>query len=283
MERFISQVCGYVFPRHPSLGEVDGMKSVGGSAVPSVGADGQSAYTMEHMLPILKRYGLLAIASILRMISSIIVRVIRWWYAAQRCVELEGFHKRILLELFRRQEILGCKEALATGAVGDGEPRFLAVNSELGALAVLWESEGKHLWACKDPEQIYGVIRDLVDFQVEVMHHDRSLIYAEDYIRDRPEILVNRIVGHIQYLFEIKTLDGVLPRLNQVYLFVEEMRNFLTTMRSAVQVRPGFANSPAVTNSMLLAEIQRRVTLHHSPSRSGDVASPSHSIPMKAI
>lgn len=48
------------------------------------------------------------------------------------------------------------------------------------------------------------------------MHHDQSLIYAENYILDRPEILVNRIVGHIQYLFEIKTLDGVLPRLNQV-------------------------------------------------------------------
>lgn len=59
MERFISQVCGYVFPRHPSLGEVDGMKSVGGSAVPNVDANGQSAYTMEHMLPILKRYVLL--------------------------------------------------------------------------------------------------------------------------------------------------------------------------------------------------------------------------------
>jgi hypothetical protein len=51
------------------------------------------------------------------------------------------------------------------------------------------------------------------------MHHDQSLIYAQDYIRDRPEILVNRIVGHLQYLFEIKTLDGVLPRMNQVGLY----------------------------------------------------------------
>jgi hypothetical protein len=37
-------------------GEVDGMKSVGGSAEPSSrGADGQPVYTMEHMLPILRR------------------------------------------------------------------------------------------------------------------------------------------------------------------------------------------------------------------------------------
>jgi hypothetical protein len=52
--------------------------------------------------------------------------------------------------------------------------------------------------------------------QAEVMHHDQSLIYAEDYIRDKPEIMVNRVVQHIQYLFEIKALSGVLPRLNQV-------------------------------------------------------------------
>lgn len=42
----------------PPSGEVDGMKSVGGSAEPSSrGAEGQPVYTMEHMLPILRRCG----------------------------------------------------------------------------------------------------------------------------------------------------------------------------------------------------------------------------------
>jgi len=47
-------------------------------------------------------------------------------------------------------------------------------------------------------------------------HHDQSLVYAEDYIRDKPEMMVNHVVQHIQYLFEIKALSGVLPRLNQI-------------------------------------------------------------------
>jgi hypothetical protein len=51
---------------------------------------------------------------------------------------------------------------------------------------------------------------------VRAVHHDQSLVYAEDYIRDKPEIMVNRVVQHTQYLFEIKALSGVLPRLNQV-------------------------------------------------------------------
>lgn len=58
MERFISQVCGFVFQRHPSLGNIDGMPSTGGgSSIPAPGPDGQPAFTMDHMLPILRRYG----------------------------------------------------------------------------------------------------------------------------------------------------------------------------------------------------------------------------------
>lgn len=190
----------------------------------------------------------------------------RWWYAAQRCVELDAFHDRILLELYRRQEVLARKQDLATavGAALPRNPQHLRTNTELNLLKQLWESEGKHQWACKDPEKIFEIVRDLVDFQAEVMHHDQSLVLAEDYIRERPEILVNRIVGHIQYLFEIKSLDGVLPRLNQVYIFVEEMRNFMSTMRAMLQVKPGVAGE--ASNTMLLAEIQRRLLASSAPS-----------------
>ena len=203
----------------------------------------------------------------------------RWWYAAQRCVELDAFHSRILLELYRRQEILARKQDMAHSSGGSNgqqlprHPASLRTNVELDLLRQQWEQEGKYQWACKEPERVFEIVRDLVDFQAEVMHHDQSLIYAEDYIRERPEIMVNRVVGHIQYLFEIKTLDGVLPRLNQVYLFVEEMRNFLSSVRAMVQVKNsngsgsgsssggGFGSESAVSNSMLLAEIQRRLTV----------------------
>ncbi len=34
-----------------------------------------------------------------------------------------------------------------------------------------------------------------------------------------------RIVGHIQYLFGVRQLDGVLPRLNSVFVRGEEVRS----------------------------------------------------------
>ena len=122
-----------------------------------------------------------------------------------------------------------------------------------------WEAEGKHQWACKDPAKIFEIVRDLVDFQAEVMHHDQSLLYAEDYIREQPEILVNRIVRHIQYLFEIKALEGVLPRLNQIYLFVEEMRNFIVATRKIVYGNASTGGEHSVSNALLFAEVQRRL------------------------
>jgi hypothetical protein len=172
---------------------------------------------------------------------------------------LDAFHSRVMLELYRRQEILARKQERPAGMGGVTPANVVSV--EMNQLKKQWEREGKYQWACKDPERVLELVRDLVDFQAEVMHHDQSLIYAEDYIRDRPEIVVNRIVSHIQYLFEVKALDGVLPRLNQVYLFVEEMRNFLTTVRSILHAKPGFANEAVVSNAALLIEVQRMLTV----------------------
>jgi len=192
----------------------------------------------------------------------------RWWFAAQRCVELDAFHNRILLELFRRQEILARKQIIPAQLEStDGKnshwkpPSRLQSSEGFHYLKMQWEAEGKHQWACKDPEKIFEIVRDLVDFQAEVMHHDQSLVYAEDYIREQPEILVNRIIRHVQYLFEIKSLDGVLPRMNQIYLFVEEMRNFVATTRGIVFGNNSM-NSGAdsyTSNAAMFAEVHRRL------------------------
>jgi hypothetical protein len=189
----------------------------------------------------------------------------RWWFAAQRCVELDAFHNRILLELFRRQEILAKKQFSVQSESTDGKNSHRKLHSRLQSsegfhyLKQQWEAEGKHQWACKDPEQLFEIVRDLVDFQAEVMHHDQSLVYAEDYIREQPEILVNRIIRHMQYLFEIRSLDGVLPRMNQIYLFVEEMRNFIAATRGILFGNTNSGVDCSVSNATMFAEIHRRL------------------------
>ena len=52
----------------------------------------------------------------------------------------------------------------------------------------------------------------------------------------RPELLVHRLIHHFQYLFQVKSLQGVLPKLNSTYLFVTEMQSFLKKMRSEMNL-----------------------------------------------
>ena len=50
------------------------------------------------------------------------------------------------------------------------------------------------------------------------------------------------------------SLDGLIPRMNQVYLYTEEMTNFMTSMRDLLKMPSGDKTDAAVQ-----AEIQRVV------------------------
>ncbi len=165
----------------------------------------------------------------------------RWWSLVQKCVELEDFRESIGIELFRAQELLAIKHSEKTSPkLSDQE--FLQK----------WESTGRQEWFTKSKPEVIGKIRDLVDLQVEVLHSEKNLYNAEVFIKDRPDILINRIVGHIQYLFDIKKIDGVLPYLNQVYIFNEEMKNFMSAIKNAL------GREKTATNASITTEV-----LHH--------------------
>ncbi len=170
----------------------------------------------------------------------------------QRSFELEEFSDRVLQELHRREHLIS-----HVGSVNRRKPTAQDLFDH-------WQSVGRLQWAQRDPAQSVQILRDLADFEQEVMHNKQSLLHAAEFVRDQPAVIVNRIVSHVQYLFEIKALEGVLPRMNQVYLFTEEMRNFLATARAILGNRVNTAGAPsnaAVPNSVLLAEIERRLTL----------------------
>lgn len=135
-------------------------------------------------------------------------------------------------ELFRAQELLSFKDS----------PKKEIDKSE-DELNRLWEEKGRQEWLTRHKMDTVNKIRDLVDLQVEILRSEKSLVNAEKYIKDRPDVLVNRIVGHIQYLFDIKSVEGVLPCLNQVYIFNEEMKNFLSAVRMSLGKDKGASNA----------------------------------------
>lgn len=186
MERFITQVCEYLFERDRQIRELGGK-----------GFAGKDRPTMEDVLPVLGS----------------------WWLDLQNNFNLSGFQNKVLTEMRRRDRLLA---------------------QEQGAGALQLEDYSQDQWPERERavQKSLDVIRDLVDLQIELFRHKKSFRAAEDFIKDQPDAMVNRQVSHIQYLFSITSLEGLLPRMNQVYLFTETMRSFLTSAKNSLGLAP---------------------------------------------
>ena len=209
MERFITQVCEYLFERDRHIRELGGR-----------GLAGRERPTMEDVMPVLHS----------------------WWMDLQANFNLVSFQNRILTEMRRRERLLAQEGPAASAAV------------------LLSEDTSSDEWPEKEKaaSKALELVRDLVDFQVDVFRHKKSFRAAEDFIRDQPDAMVNRQVAHIQYLFSIQHLEGLLPRMNQVYLFTEEMRNFLTSAKTSLGL------AAATSDSVAINEVQRVIAVWES-------------------
>jgi hypothetical protein len=196
MEKFISQVCEYLFERDRKIQELNGG-----------GFNGRARPSMEDVLPVLQR----------------------WWSEVQQLDALGSFQDKVLGELHRREQILSKQPLSDDGMFGPGL-RFK--------------------WSENEIAKALDIIHGLVDFEAEVVKHKKSFGVAEDFLRDQPELLINRQISHIQYLFNISSVEGIYPRMNQVYLFHEQMSNFLNTTRMALDMK----NAP---DANVVAELQR--------------------------
>ena len=133
MERFISQVCGYLFQRD-SRARGAGGEGLGGGDRP----------TMEDVLPVLQG----------------------WWADLRRLEGLQQFQDRVLAELRRREQLL----VQAKGGDGAGA----GSSSEDGEMA--WAAGGMFEWTERERGMGIALVRDMVDFQVEVMRHKKRCV-----------------------------------------------------------------------------------------------------------
>ena len=54
------------------------------------------------------------------------------------------------------------------------------------------------------------------------------------FVQANPELILSRIISHLMKLFDVKTIDGVLPRVNEVYIQQAESKNGLNVLRSVL-------------------------------------------------
>jgi len=84
-------------------------------------------------------------------------------------------------------------------------------------------------------------IDELVQSEEYLLNSKQSFNVAEKDLVSNPEDLCNRIIRHFQHIFTVKSIEGVFPKMNQIYLELNEMRNFLKTIKSILGLGPNCA------------------------------------------
>ncbi|CEG41736.1 uncharacterized protein PHALS_12065 [Plasmopara halstedii] len=123
----------------------------------------------------------------------------QWMVERQKLHALEGFKVSIITEL--------CKRAI--------EPNLLEDNNRESSI-----SRPTTL------SRAIQIVAELVELEKSVIHHREIYAQAAVEVERRPNVLINQIVRHFSHLFQVKAIDGVLPKINETYLFINEMKNF---------------------------------------------------------
>ena len=81
-------------------------------------------------------------------------------------------------------------------------------------------------------QDIVGQVERLVDIEAMVTGHQVAAHQAENVMKAKPDDLPHRLVSHFQQLFEVRSVSGVLPRMTELYLYVNETNNFVKVLRN---------------------------------------------------
>mmetsp|Transcript_19203 Transcript_19203/g.24427 ORF Transcript_19203/g.24427 Transcript_19203/m.24427 type:complete len:498 (+) Transcript_19203:1609-3102(+) len=117
--------------------------------------------------------------------------------------------------------------------------------SELGKSS----STGFSVMDAVTDEQIIKRVNSLVRLEISLLGQREAFSTAEEQIHANPDVVVNQIIMHFQQLFNVNHLEGVLPKLNEVYVFTNEMKNFLQILRPTLGL-PGNASTHACLSSL---------------------------------
>ena len=72
----------------------------------------------------------------------------------------------------------------------------------------------------------------MIESEEYLLNSKQCFTNAEKHLVMNPNDLNNRIIRHFQHIFSVKSIEGVFPKLNQIYLELNEQRNLIKTIKS---------------------------------------------------
>ena len=81
--------------------------------------------------------------------------------------------------------------------------------------------------------QVGKALKELVELEASTMKQQAAFQAAEEALAEdaSAKVLLHRIVQHFRRLFDVDSLAGMFPKMNEVYLFVNEAQNFMAVLK----------------------------------------------------
>lgn len=187
MERFITDICTFLYDRDCLTGELK-----------------RSSSNLSSLKPIM---------------DGAIGTLTRWWERLILCDELITFSTVVSNDLTMRDKNFINGIAIPASTAAATAAGYIDYSDDIDTL------KGK------THKDIVLKIRNLIALESKVIQHNTSYKAAEEFVKDKPEVLINRILTHLLFLFHVKDIDGLLPALNKVYLRHQENLNFIKEMK----------------------------------------------------
>ncbi|CAI5714043.1 unnamed protein product [Peronospora destructor] len=176
---------------------------------------------VKHVCRVLHLTDITLIAPSLDKMCSVVTAVPRmekfirdWTMERRKLHTLEEFKTSIITEL--------CKRTVKPGIVNDSE----ASSRD--------ESPPGHPTTLS---RAIHTVSELVELEKSIMYCREMYTRAAAEVEHRPNLLINQIVRHFSHVFQVKNIEGVLPKINEIYLQVNEMKNFLHATRDVLDLR----------------------------------------------
>jgi hypothetical protein len=170
------------------------------------------------------------------------------------------------------------------------EDCFVRISNQLNTLAAV-ESNNNSSSGNKDKsfvkksswtlEEIVNQIEKLVQNQqqLRILQHE-----VESTLSNDPDNPVSKVIVHFMHLFDVKNVQGVLPKMNEVYLYASEVKTALHMMRQLLSldasvpvgvvvgaVKTLLDQNAELSNSIADSNINRRPSTDGTSSSSSSV------------
>ncbi|CAM9354252.1 unnamed protein product [Choristocarpus tenellus] len=101
-----------------------------------------------------------------------------------------------------------------------------------------------------------NALKELVELEQRVLRDKHLVHQADQSIKDDPDLLINRVVHHVQHMFDVKSVVGCIPKINEVHRFLSEVQTLLRAVRDLLGLPVTTSSEVVMTQLVTLLQEQ---------------------------